>query len=280
MLTFFCIVFFCIVFAVKFDMLDIRSNMDTPGPFQNVFLQECDTMNLLVVQMMKTLEELNLGFQGEMTMSKDMETLMSELASNVVPEIWRQKPYDFPSLRPLGSWLSNLRQRIDQLQDWTLNPLEIPRVTWISGLFNPQRFLTAVLQTAAQVQMLELDKLMVSTLVLKREVEDIETSARDGAYIHGLHLEGARFDVQAGQLQPCKPKEMSFQMPVLQVKAVPASTAGGSNTFYCPVYKTQQRGPTFVFTANLRSKQPAAKWVLAGKSVNKEFRRLFFLTCI
>jgi dynein heavy chain len=249
---------------VKFDMIDIRSNMDTPGPFQNVFLQECETMNLLVVQMMKTLEELNLGFQGEMTMSKDMETLMTELALNVVPIIWRQKPYDFPSLRPLSSWLSNLRSRIDQLSDWTLNPLEIPRVTWISGLFNPQRFLTGVLQTAAQLQMLELDKLMISTLVLKREVEDIETSARDGAYIHGLHLEGARFDVQAGQLEPCKPKEMSFQMPVLQVKAVPASSAGGSNTFYCPVYKTQQRGPTFVFTANLRSKQPAAKWVLAG----------------
>ena len=73
--------------------------------------------------------------------------------------------------------------RIDQLQEWTLNPLEIPRVTWISGLFNPQRFLTAVLQTAAQMQMLELDKLMVSTLVLKREVEDIETNARDGAYM-------------------------------------------------------------------------------------------------
>merc|ERR1712166_595002 len=249
---------------VKFDMSDIRSNLETPGPFQNVFLQECETMNLLVVAMMKTLEELNLGFQGEMTMSTDMEILMSELALDVVPEIWRSKPYDFPSMRPLGSWLINLRSRIDQLQEWTLNPLEIPRVTWISGLFNPQRFLTAVLQTAAQMQMLELDKLMVSTLVLKREVEDIETNARDGAYIHGLHLEGARFDVQAGQLQSCKPKEMSFQMPVLQVKAIPASTAGGSNTFYCPVYKTQQRGPTFVFTANLRSRQPAAKWVLAG----------------
>jgi len=249
---------------VKFDTREIRSNMDTPGPFQNVFLQECETMNLLVMQMMKTLEELNLGFQGDLTMSKNMETLMAELAMGVVPSIWRQKPYDYPSMRTLGSWLINLRQRIDQLQEWAMNPLEIPRVTWISGLFNPQRFLTAILQVAAQIQMLELDKLMISTLVLKREVEDIETPARDGAYIHGLHLEGARFDVQAGQLQACKPKEMSFQMPVLHVKAVPASAAGGSNTFYCPVYKTQQRGQTFVWTANLRSKQPAAKWVLAG----------------
>lgn len=32
----------------------------------------------------------------------------------------------------------------------------------------------------------------------------------------------------------------------------------------CPVYKTQQRGPTYVFDAGLRTKAPMAKWVLAG----------------
>ena len=193
-----------------------------------------------------------------------MEDLMSELAVDAVPKKWRQKSFNFPSLRPLGSWLVNTRQRIDQLQEWTMNTAEVPMVTWISGLFNPQRFLTAVLQTAAQLQQLELDKLTVSTLVLKRQVEDIESSARDGVYIHGLYLEGASFDVAGGQLAPCKPNEMCFAMPVLQCRAVQASSASGSNTFYCPVYKTQQRGDTFVWSANLRSKHPAAKWVLAG----------------
>merc|ERR1711968_141207 len=134
-----------------------------------------------------------------------MEDLMSELALDAVPKRWRQKPFNFPSLRPLSSWLVNIRQRIDQLQMWTLNITEIPRVTWISGLFNPQRFLTAVLQAAAQLQQLELDMLTVSTQVLKRQVEDIESAARDGVYIHGLFLEGARFDLSGGQLAPCKP---------------------------------------------------------------------------
>ena len=32
----------------------------------------------------------------------------------------------------------------------------------------------------------------------------------------------------------------------------------------CPVYMTQQRGPTFVFTAGLKTKASATKWVLAG----------------
>ena len=34
-----------------FDMDDILGNMDDPGPFQNVFLQECETMNGLLGQM-------------------------------------------------------------------------------------------------------------------------------------------------------------------------------------------------------------------------------------
>ena len=67
---------------------------------------------------------------------------MSSLAVDRVPSAWKQRPYDYPSLRPLGDWLTDLRRRIDQLQEWTLNPLEIPRTTWIAGLFNPQRFLT------------------------------------------------------------------------------------------------------------------------------------------
>ena len=173
-------------------------------------------------------------------MSSDMEELMSSLAVDRVPSAWKQR---HTTTLHASTWGLAHRpaRRIDQLQEWTLNPLEIPRTTWIAGLFNPQRFLTAVLQTAAQMQMLELDKLMVSTLVLKRQVEDIESGARDGAYIHGLFLEGARYDVPSGQLAPCKPKEMAFAMPVLQIRAVTATTAGGSNIFYCPVYKTQQR---------------------------------------
>jgi hypothetical protein len=36
------------------------------------------------------------------------------------------------------------------------------------------------------------------------------------------------------------------------------------NLYECPVYKTRQRGPTYVWTFNLRTKEKASKWVLAG----------------
>lgn len=34
--------------------------------------------------------------------------------------------------------------------------------------------------------------------------------------------------------------------------------------FSAPVYKTQQRGPTYVFSAQIKTKSPAARWVMAG----------------
>ncbi len=33
-----------------------------------------------------------------------------------------------------------------QLADWVSSPQEPPAVTWLSGLFNPQSFLTAIMQ--------------------------------------------------------------------------------------------------------------------------------------
>ena len=34
-----------------------------------------------------------------------------------------------------------------------------------------------------------------------------------------------------------------------------------------PVYITKQRGPTYVWTFHLRSKQPSAKWTLSGTAL-------------
>lgn len=37
--------------------------------------------------------------------------------------------------------------------------------------------------------------------------------------------------------------------------------------YQCPVYKTEARGKTYVFTAQLKTKHPPQKWVLAGVAI-------------
>ncbi|GAB9467560.1 hypothetical protein Gpo141_00004900 [Globisporangium polare] len=252
-------------------------------PYQNVLLQECERMNDLLCEMTRSLVELEMGFRGEVTLTEAMESLEECLYYEKVPPSWEAAA--FPSRRSLAPWLANLQQRITQLQDWSAQAPELPLVLWFPGLFNPQSFLTAVLQTCARKNALELDKLSITTDITKRSVDAIDAPSRDGQYIHGLALEGARWDFGNGTLDTSLPKEMYVAMPVMNCRAVVKSAASGAagarsketgggtgamGAFDCPVYKTQQRGPTYVFTAQLRTKSPPSKWILAGVALLME----------
>lgn len=247
----------------KFDVEDVQRSLDEQGPYQNVFLQEMDMINGLLVEMVRSLKELGLGFAGELTMTDSMETLSSCLYLDRQPPLWSKNAW--PSKRPLSTWLFDLTSRLQQLDEWQQNPMEIPRVTWLSGLITPQSFLTAIMQVTAQRNQLELDKLLVQTDVMKKmTAEEIDAHSRDGAYISGLQMQGARWDVQAGGIERSKPKEMFCPMPILNCRAVSADKVDTNNVYYAPTYKTTQRGPTWVFSAQLKTKSPAGRWVMAG----------------
>jgi dynein heavy chain len=197
-------------------------------------------------------------------MSDAMDTLKTSLYLDRIPVKWAK--LSWPSMRGTSSWLNDFNLRLTQLEEWQNNPVEIPKVTWLSGLYNPQSFLTAICQVTAQKNQWELDKLVTWTDVTKKaSVEEIEGVCRDGAYINGLSLQGARWDIAGNIIERSKPKEMFCKMPIINVKALAADKVDVSTGFYvCPCYKTEMRGPTFVFCAQLKTKSTSGKWVLAG----------------
>ena len=146
-------------------------------------------MNVLLAAMRRSLAELDLGLKGDLTMTEPMERLMTALASDAVPGSWTLLAY--PSLRPLSSWMVNLLARVAQLAEWTAD-LVVPKSVWLSGalppaarhpawpcqasitsaawragLFNPQSFLTAVMQTTARRNDWPLDKTVVRMHALR-----------------------------------------------------------------------------------------------------------------
>ncbi|RLN47693.1 hypothetical protein BBJ29_000554 [Phytophthora kernoviae] len=256
-------------------------------PFQTVLLQECQRMNNLLEIMTDSLAELELGFRGDVPMTEAMERLQTCLYYERVPDNWLAAAC--PSRRSLAPWLANLQQRIAQLQEWISSAPDLPLVLWLPGLFNPQAFLTAVLQTAARKHGVELDSLRITADVTKRTVDTVDAPARDGQFVHGLYLEGARWDLGNSVLEGSIPREMYVTMPILTCRAIvntvnkdsSGGSSGGSsskqggvggtgNIFECPVYRTQQRGPTLIFVSPLRTKVPPAKWVLAGVAMLME----------
>ena len=248
---------------IVYDDEDIISAIDDVGPYENVFLQECSAMNELLVEIKRSLRELEMGFNGELTMSESMEKLELALFLGKVPESWAKMAW--PSLRGLDLWIADMLNRCTQLTDWTGNPNEPPIVTWLSGLIIPQSFLTAVKQVIAQRQELELDKLVTWTEWTKKsKIDDFETHAKGGAFITGFSMQGARFDIPTQLMSVSKPKEMFCEMPVVNCKAILAEKEETSGIFSCPCYKAENRGPTYVFSAQCRTKAPADQWILAG----------------
>ena len=53
-----------------------------------------------------------------------------------VPKLWEEVAY--PSLKPLGSWISDLKERVKFMSDWLINGN--PNCFWISGFYFPQGF--------------------------------------------------------------------------------------------------------------------------------------------
>jgi dynein heavy chain len=85
-----------------------------------------------------------------------------------------------------------------------------------------------------------------------------------GTYIHGLYIEGARWDVEAGSILPSKPKELHSLMPVIHIRCVTTRDQRSLAMYQCPVYTTKVRGPTYQFTALLATSAATVTWVLAG----------------
>ena len=95
----------------------------------------------------------------------------------------------YASLNGLSAWYADLLLRISELQAWTTDFL-LPNSVWLPAFFNPQSFLTAIMQTTARKNELPLDKMCLMCDVTKiMTKEELSAPPSEGANIHGLFLE-------------------------------------------------------------------------------------------
>ncbi|XP_067164351.1 dynein axonemal heavy chain 17 [Apteryx mantelli] len=244
-----------------FNIAEIMAKAVDKTPYVVVAFQECERMNILTHEIRRSLKELNLGLKGELTITSDMEELANALFYDNVPESWTH--FAYPSLLGLGAWYADLLLRIRELEVWTTD-FVLPATVWLAGFFNPQSFLTAIMQSMARKNEWPLDKMCLSVEVTKKNREDMTAPPREGSYVHGLFMEGARWDIPSGVIADARLKELTPMMPVIFIRAIPVDRMDTKNVYECPVYKTRMRGPTYVWTFNLKTKEKAAKWILAA----------------
>ncbi|XP_017386886.1 dynein heavy chain 9, axonemal isoform X2 [Cebus imitator] len=246
----------------EFNIPELMAKVEERTPYIVVAFQECGRMNILTREIQHSLRELELGLKGELTMTSHMENLQNALYFDMVPESWARRAY--PSTTGLAAWFLDLLNRIKELEAWTASDFTMPSTVWLTAFFNPQSFLTAIMQSTARKNEWPLDQMALQCDVTKKNREEFRSPPREGVYVHGLFMEGARWDTQAGIITEAKLKDLTPPMPVMFIKAIPADKQDCRSVYCCPVYKTSQRGPTYVWTFNLKTKENPSKWVLAG----------------
>lgn len=62
---------------------------------------------------------------------------------------------------------------------------------------------------------------------------------KDGAFVFGLFMEGARWDSLSNSIGAAKAKELYAEMPVVLIKATTQDKQDMRNVYECPVYRTK-----------------------------------------
>lgn len=110
--------------------------------------------------------------------------------------MWEKRSY--PSLKPLGSYILDLAERLAFIQKWIDEGQ--PANTWISGLFFTQSFMTGAKQNYARKYTIAIDTVDFCFRVLDEKKDDPNKAPEDGVYIWGLYLEGCLWDEEANVL--------------------------------------------------------------------------------
>jgi dynein heavy chain len=101
-----------------FDVELVKENYKTlyEESMNTVLVQEVYRYNTLLIIMKKQIKSLKNALSGKITMSDELDKIANSLYNNGVPDIWIKK--GFLSLKPLMSWVEDLKERIKFFDKW------------------------------------------------------------------------------------------------------------------------------------------------------------------
>ena len=233
-----------------------------------VVCQELQRFNKLLTKVRSSLQDLQKAVKGLVVMDASLESLSRAMLNNQLPDLWAKVSY--PSLKPLASYIAELLERLSFFQSWIDD--KPPTIFQMPHFFFVQAFMTGVLQNYARKYTIPIDTVNFDFEYYK-EIPTVPPE--DGAYTHGLYLEGARMDDDEGELKllESKPKVLFAPMVVVLLKPAPQDQMSEFQHYECPCYRTTARrgvlattghSSNFVMFMRVPTTETQAHWITRG----------------
>ena len=215
----------------------------------NIFLfQEIQRFQAVLGRVRGMLQAMQLAIRGEVVMTAELQTAISDVFDARVPRPWLYTPGgdEFSWLLPtMGMWFAALLDRDAQLRGWLTGGR--PLCFTLANFSNPQGFLTAMKQEVTRMHRAQhwaLDDVEYHTEVTDMDRPDaVRAPPKEGVYVAGLFVEGARWDKSLVESEPKRP---FAPMPVLWITALSKAllrdrAAALGATYEAPVYRYPAR---------------------------------------
>ena len=228
--------------------------------------------NKLLAVVRSSLVNVGKAIKGEVPLSLELEAVCTSLFNNQVPEVWHKRAY--PSLKPLASWVLDFLERLRFMQSWVDDGA--PPNFWISGFFFTQSFLTGARQNFARKHVIAIDHIEFDFIVISDEQKyDLSKAPEDGVYVHGLFMEGARWDEKKEAIEESHPRVLFSTMKSIWILPGKRDEIDYGHAYKCPVYKTARRAGTLSTTGHstnfvlylflsMQKKHSTKHWVKRG----------------
>lgn len=136
--------------------------------------------------------------------------------------------------------------------------------------------MTASLQAYARKTKTPIDTLKFKTHVRNYGPENVEEVPEDGVNMHGLFIEGARWEVSKTCLEDNVPREPIVSFPLIWLEPVPVEDNIDQGCYSCPLYKTSTRrgelsttghSTNFVMYLNIPTEIQPEYWIRRGTAL-------------
>eukprot|EP00747_Dinoflagellata_sp_TGD_P126885 gnl/TRDRNA2_/TRDRNA2_174324_c3_seq4.p1 gnl/TRDRNA2_/TRDRNA2_174324_c3~~gnl/TRDRNA2_/TRDRNA2_174324_c3_seq4.p1 ORF type:complete len:413 (-),score=90.21 gnl/TRDRNA2_/TRDRNA2_174324_c3_seq4:244-1482(-) len=245
----------------------------------NIFLfQELQRLQIIIKIVRNNLKNLVMAIDGTVVMTTELLEDLNSVFDARVPRGWA---YDASGaeiswlLPSIGSWFTGLLDRHALLNNWLENGRAVMKAYWLTGFTNAQGFLTGIRQEVTRQHKKDqwaLDDVITFTEILAIDFERVRDVPDEGQNVHGLFMEGARWNRGDNRLDESEPKKLFTNMPVIYVTAATARDLksagvnyGPFGPFNAPVYKYPKRNDRYlIFRILMRTELHPFHWKLRG----------------